>query len=72
KVRLLGVGLANLVDAAHGRQGALFGEAEREAKLDRLHAAVDRVRDKYGERAIVRARNLRRDEEEPSSQTKEP
>ncbi|MGE5528180.1 MAG: DNA polymerase IV, partial [Patescibacteria group bacterium] len=40
KVRLLGVGLANLVDAAHGRQGALFGEAEREAKLDRLHAAV--------------------------------
>ena len=54
KVRLLGVSLANLTEAGAGEQGALFRDTSGE-KLDRLHAALDTVREKYGDRAIVRA-----------------
>ncbi|MCL6613401.1 MAG: hypothetical protein K6U03_02075, partial [Firmicutes bacterium] len=54
-LRLLGVSLTNLSDASLGRQGTLFGGAEDEARRDRLHRAVDRIREKYGEEAIVRA-----------------
>lgn len=61
-VRLLGVSLTNLADASLGKQGVLFGPAADEARRDRLHRAVDRIRQKYGEKAVVRARVLRLEE----------
>ncbi|MGQ9780433.1 MAG: DNA polymerase IV [Bacillota bacterium] len=61
-VRLLGVSLTNLVDASVGKQGVLFGPANEEARRDRLHRAVDRIRERYGEKAIVRARVMRMEE----------
>ena len=63
-LRLLGVSLTNLSDASLGRQGMLFGGAEEEARRDRLHRAVDRIREKYGEEAILRASVLGAEEEE--------
>ncbi|MGE5551899.1 MAG: DNA polymerase IV [Bacteroidota bacterium] len=61
KVRLIGVSLTNITDASMGRQGALFGEANEGEKLDRLHRAVDAVRERYGESAIQRAGSLRKE-----------
>lgn len=59
KVRLLGVALANLVASGSGRQGTLFA-MDGDSRLDRLHEAVDWVRERYGEDALVRAAVLRR------------
>jgi DNA polymerase-4 len=59
KVRLLGISLANLIDAEKGWQGSLFGDAAVDKKGS-LHRAVDMVRDKFGEGAIVRAATLRK------------
>ncbi|NLG84333.1 MAG: DNA polymerase IV [Firmicutes bacterium] len=61
-VRLLGVSLVNLVDASVGKQGTLFGPVTGELRRDRLHRAVDQIRRKYGEEAIVRARVMKMEE----------
>lgn len=50
-VRLLGVGVSGLMPA--GRQLGLFEQADR--RQEQLEAALDRIRAKYGERAIQRA-----------------
>ncbi len=50
-VRLLGVGVSGLTQA--GRQLRLFEQADR--RQEQLEAALDRIRAKYGERAIQRA-----------------
>lgn len=52
-VRLLGVSLANLVDAGSG-QGLLFDE-DRRHQLKGLEQAMDHVRERYGEKGICRA-----------------
>ncbi|MBK8099420.1 MAG: DNA polymerase IV [Planctomycetes bacterium] len=49
-VRLLGVTAAELVPAATGRQGELFGEPPD--KHTRVLAAMDAIRDRFGEKAI--------------------
>lgn len=55
-VRLLGVGLTNL-ETATGATPVLFDPVDR---LRRVSQAVDRIRDRYGDRAVTRARLLRR------------
>ncbi|MCX6033119.1 MAG: DNA polymerase IV [Chloroflexi bacterium] len=65
-VRLLGIGAANLIQA--GRQLRLFtadgpdgaANAERQAQLD---AALDRIRARFGDRAVQRAALLEEPEE---------
>ncbi len=54
KVRLLGVGVSNLERAGEGLT-ALFDGSE---KLRKVSRAVDRIKDRYGERALTRARLL--------------
>jgi DNA polymerase-4 len=58
-VRLLGVGAGDLTRAP---QLDLFGAAER-ARDQRLDAAVDGIRAKFGPRAVARASSLRRPRE---------
>lgn len=53
-VRMVGVSLAGLVKNT-SEQVDLFGEAEK-ARL--LHAACDRIRDRFGEQSILRAVSL--------------
>ncbi|QGP91344.1 DNA polymerase IV [Neomoorella glycerini] len=53
-VRLVGVSLAGLVPA-EVRQEDLFGRVEKQARLDR---ACDRLKNRYGERAVFRAASL--------------
>ncbi|OAT79441.1 DNA polymerase IV [Desulfotomaculum copahuensis] len=53
-VRLVGVALANLIPARQ-EQLALFG---RQEKLDRFERGYDRVRNRFGEKAICRAASL--------------
>ena len=64
-VRLLGVGVSNLVQQAPATQGDLFGEqAALETDRDRTIArAVDRIRHRYGREALRPARVLDRPEE---------
>ena len=64
-VRLLGVGVSNLVQQAPVTQGDLFGEqAVLETARDRTIArAVDRIRNRYGREALRPARVLDRPEE---------
>lgn len=50
-VRLLGVGVTNLVPAAHAQLSLFAGPAERRA---RLHRALDALADRYGRDAVVR------------------
>ncbi len=57
-VRLLGVGVSGL-EHAGGGQARLF-EAPGEERSRKLARASDAVRDRLGERAITRARLLRR------------
>ncbi|MGE5598919.1 MAG: DNA polymerase IV [Bacteroidota bacterium] len=64
KVRLIGISLTNLRGADTGLQGALFGAEAAGGRLDRLHRAVDGVREKFGEDAIKRAAALRLSKEE--------
>jgi DNA polymerase-4 len=61
-VRLLGVGLANLVDAPQLALD-LFGDAGHEAglpreKVDRLETAEDAIADRFGGKAVARGRAL--------------
>ncbi|HKQ61570.1 MAG TPA: DNA polymerase IV [Candidatus Polarisedimenticolaceae bacterium] len=58
-VRLLGVGLSGLA-ARSSTQAALFPDAQ-EQRARRLAAAADAVRDRLGERAVTRARLLKRE-----------
>ncbi len=51
-VRALGVAVSDFSDA---QQLDLFGDASAEEKEDRLDAAVKKLRDKYGNRALQRA-----------------
>lgn len=56
-VRLIGVTLSKLGTAdGGGRQMSLF--AENRERDDRLAGAIDRIKDKYGEKAVTRARLL--------------
>jgi nucleotidyltransferase/DNA polymerase involved in DNA repair len=67
-VRLLGIGVSGLEPAGRG-QGALF-EDPAESRARRLARASDAVRDRLGEKAVTRARLLRRredDDQEASS-----
>ncbi len=59
KVRLLGVAVSNL-ERDEETPGTLFDPA---AKLRRVSRAVDRIRDRYGERSVTRARLLDGEEE---------
>lgn len=63
KIRLIGVSLTNLSDTGAGRQGTLFEEDAAGKRLDRLHRAVDGVRERFGEEAIKRAAALRHEAE---------
>lgn len=54
-VRLLGVTLSNL--QAHGGQTSLFADGDDDKKL-KIAAAVDRLRDKFGEATVTRGRLL--------------
>jgi Nucleotidyltransferase/DNA polymerase involved in DNA repair len=54
-VRLLGVTLSNL--QVHGSQISLFTADDEEKKL-KVSAAVDRLKDKFGESAVIRGRLL--------------
>ena len=64
-VRLVGVGVSNLVQQAPATQGDLFGEqAALETDRDRTIArAVDRIRHRYGREALRPARVLDQPEE---------
>jgi DNA polymerase-4 len=53
RIRLIGVGVTNL--EAGGGPRALFDARD---KLQRVSRAVDRIRSRYGERSVVRARLL--------------
>jgi DNA polymerase-4 len=52
-VRLLGISLNNLQEAGSG-QGLLF-DGQRQRQLNDLDRAVDRLRERYGEKGICRA-----------------
>lgn len=55
RVRLLGVGVSGL---SHTRQPELFDLPE-DSQDDRLDAAADRIRARFGNTALSRARSLR-------------
>lgn len=55
RVRLLGVAMAN-VEPGPGLAAGLFDPGE---KLRRVSRAVDRIRDRYGENAVTRARLIK-------------
>jgi len=54
-VRLVGIGVSNLVETSH--QGTLFDPANR--KLEELNKAIDRIRNRYGFGAIQTGRAIR-------------
>jgi DNA polymerase-4 len=54
-VRLIGIGMSNLVEA--NRQATLFASSAQ--KLDELNKAVDRIRNRYGFDAIHTGRTIR-------------
>ncbi len=55
-VRLLGIGIGNFSKGAQ-TQLSLFSNELKEYDLNK---AIDRIKDRYGERGIIRARNLER------------
>jgi len=54
-VRLVGIGVSNLVETSH--QGTLFNSSNR--KLEELNKAIDRIRNRYGFGAIETGRAIR-------------
>lgn len=63
-VRLLGISLNNLTES-EGGQGLLF-EEDRRRELTELDEAVDRLRERYGEKGICRATLMGRRQRESS------
>ena len=62
-VRLLGVGVSSLTTCGSGQSELFMDDDERRAR--KLTRAADAVRDRLGEKAVTRARLLkRRDREE--------
>ena len=55
-VRLIGVGLSGFAEPS--RQLGMFGEEESLANRNEFQSALDRLRDKYGEKSIRRASDL--------------
>ena len=55
RVRLIGVRLSNFTDPYV--QESLF-ESPKAEKKEKVHKAVDLIKDKFGEKAIQRAQNL--------------
>ena len=53
--RLIGIGAHDLIEAGRVVQGDLFGAGPADNKIDK---ALDAVRDKFGEDAIVRGRGF--------------
>ena len=60
-VRLLGIRMSGLVDGG-GEQLLLFGE-EKRSKIERLEKALDDITSKFGEGAILRANDIRKDDD---------
>ncbi len=58
RLRLVGISLSGLAPK-ETEQIQLFTE-EREEDLHRLHRAVDRIKDRFGEKAVTRARFLKK------------
>jgi DNA polymerase-4 len=54
-VRLIGIGVSNLVEAS--RQAMLFTPSAQ--KLEELNKAIDRIRDRYGFEAVQTGRTIR-------------
>ena len=52
-VRLLGVGVANIVRESPG-QLSLFEPREREARRERLNVALDEISRRFGNEAVIR------------------
>jgi hypothetical protein len=52
-VRLLGVGVANIVRESPG-QLSLFEPREREARRERLNVALDEISKRFGNEAVTR------------------
>ncbi|HCW52080.1 MAG TPA: DNA polymerase IV [Clostridiales bacterium] len=65
RIRLLGVGVTNLETGGDGPR-TLFDPRE---KLQRVSRAVDRIRNRYGERSVVRARLLSGSRDGPPNDT---
>lgn len=61
-IRLLGVGVSSLTTCGSGQSELFMDDGERQAR--RLARAVDAVRDRLGEKAVVRARLLKRRDRE--------
>ncbi|MEI8376633.1 MAG: hypothetical protein WCJ35_27765 [Planctomycetota bacterium] len=59
-VRLLGMGVSGLNDMGQA-QGMLFGGKDRE-KHSQVDAVADRLKEKFGDKALRRGSNLERDE----------
>lgn len=57
KVRLVGVKVSNLTSS--GFKDSLFDEAGNH-KREKMHKAVEKIRDKFGDASIIRAGNVRR------------
>lgn len=60
KVRLLGVRLSELTN--HAMQANLFDDAEKKSNL---YKAIDSVKNKYGSASLLKARTIRKQDEEP-------
>ncbi|EEG78526.1 DNA polymerase IV [Dethiobacter alkaliphilus] len=63
KVRLLGVSVSNLLPADGGVQLSLFGASEE--RMENLTRVTDRIRDRYGDTVIGRARLCKEKETPP-------
>lgn len=61
-IRLLGVQTSKATNEAH-RQYSLF-ETQNVEKLSKLDAAIDKIRNKYGEDSVIRASFVKTDEHE--------
>ena len=54
-LRLIGVRACELISVADGEQMMFFDDAKRHERLEKLEQSIDRIRDKYGEKALRRA-----------------
>jgi DNA polymerase-4 len=68
-VRLLGVGVANIVPQSPG-QLSLFAPGERRARRDRLNRAMDEISQRFGRKALTRGTPESAERASPSLQIK--